>query len=201
MARRFRRTRHGIGANLDDVERDLLARLLDDVDELLDDGTPAAQDPLAAMVGIAEHARTPEDPAVARLLPDASPDDPEQAMEFRRFTELGLRARKRRALRTARATLDRRGALVLTDDEAQAWLTALTDVRLVLAERLGLRTDEDAEQLHAELDDADEDDPRAWLAAVYDFLTWLQETLVAVLMEDLPDSRGEWEDDEADPGV
>jgi Domain of unknown function (DUF2017). len=66
----------------------------------------------------------------------------------------------------------------LDDGTLAAWLTALTDVRLVLGERLGLRSDADAEELQAALDDADDSDPRAWLAAVYDFLTWLQETLV-----------------------
>ena len=59
--------------------------------------------------------------------------------------------------------------LVLDDEQARAWLTALNDVRLVLAERMGLRTDADAERLA--------DDPSG-TAALYDFLTWLQETLV-----------------------
>jgi hypothetical protein len=153
---------------------------------LADDAAPDA-DPLAAMVGISENARVPDDPAVRRLLPDASRDDPEAAREFRRFTERGLRARKQEALATARATLDAGPSLLLTDEQARSWVTALTDVRLVLAERLGLRTDEDADQLHVTLAGADDDDPVAWLAAVYDFLTWLQETLVAVLQVALPE--------------
>ena len=66
-----------------------------------------------------------------------------------------------------------------------ALLTALTDLRLVLAERLGLRTDEDADVLHEQLARrlAEGVPQDAWsaAAAVYDFLTWWQESLVAAL--------------------
>lgn len=190
MAHRFRRTRHGIEARLDDMEKDLLARLLDDVHDMLDDGAAPERDPLARLIGISEDARTPDDPALARLLPPGSRDDDEAAQEFRRLTDRGLRERKRQALGAARATLNRSGPIRLTDAEARSWVTALTDVRLVLGERLGLRTDADAERLAevlGEADDQDGDDPGAWLAAVYDFLTWLQETLVVVLLEALPE--------------
>ncbi|MFV0286057.1 MAG: DUF2017 family protein, partial [Demequina sp.] len=79
-------------------------------------------------------------------------------------------------------------------DEALATASALTDVRLVLAARLRLETDEDAERLHAEIDlashamdtDAHEDlgvDPeRVWLGMLYQALTWLQESLLQCLM-------------------
>lgn len=185
MASRFRRTRHGVEGRLDRAERDLVGRLLDDVHDLLDDGRQADADPLAELVGISEDGSPPGDPALRRLLPDASREDAEQAAEFRRYTERGLRARKQEALRTARDTLERPGrTLRLSEAEAAAWLTALTDVRLVLAERLGLRTDEDAARLPAVVAGADADDPRVWLAAVYDFLTWMQETLVGALSED-----------------
>src|SRR6185436_8177852 len=87
----------------------------------------------------------PADPAVARLLPDTSHDDPEIAEGFRRLTQDDLRERKRSALAVAAAALRRPAPVVLSDGEAQALLKGLTDVRPVLAERLGLRTDEDAE--------------------------------------------------------
>jgi len=185
MARRFERTRRGVTARLDEDERELVDELLAEVSALLDDGLAPESDPLEALVGITEGASTPEDPALARLLPDAARDDPEAAAEFRRFTERGLRQRKRDALATARATLARPGPLVLDAGEAQAWLVALNDLRLVLAERLGLRTDDDAERLLAEADAMAADDPRAWMSAVYDFLTWLQETLVTALSDEL----------------
>ncbi len=185
MANAFKRTRGGIVGVFDETERDLLTRLFLDVADMLEDGLPGDGDPLDAMVGIASDARQPDDPALARLLPTASRDDEELAGEFRRFTEIGLRQRKSASLRAAAATLAQgdeadRDAVRLDEDSATAWLTALTDVRLVLAERLGIRTDEDAEALH-DLVDSGDDDPRGWLAAVYDFLTWVQETLVGAL--------------------
>ncbi len=149
MARGFKRTRHGVRVRLDDHERGLLAHLLVEVHEMLDDGGDAETDPLAVMVGIGTAMDPPSDPAVARLLPDAHRDDPEAAAEFRRYTEAGLRERKRAGLEVARRTLGREGAIVLDDDEARAWVVALTDVRLVLASRVGLETDDDHERLEA----------------------------------------------------
>ena len=62
-------------------------------------------------------------------------------------------------------------------------LKALTDVRLVLGERMGLRTDEDVEVLDAAAEHLDPDDPLGYALAVYDFLTWLQETLASAMLE------------------
>jgi Domain of unknown function (DUF2017) len=185
MARAFRRGRRGLAAELDAVEREVVARLAEDVAAMLDPGeAPGPADPLARLVGIAEATpERPRDPAVARLLPDASGDDADAAAEFRRLTERGLRERKRAGLATVADTLRRADGdrVVLDEAQARAWVVALTDVRLVLAERLGLRDDDDAALLHLAVDGAAEDDPRAWLAAVYDLLSWLQETLVEAL--------------------
>jgi hypothetical protein len=188
MAKGFKRTRRGVSARLDEGERTLLAHLFVEVWELLggEDGAAggdvgATGDPLEAMVGIGTSTAAPADPALARLLPSAHRDDPEVAGEFRRYTEQGLRARKRAGLELARQTLARDGAMELDRSEAAAWVVALTDVRLVLGERLGLRTDEDAGALAARLDELDEDDPQVFMVAIYDFLTWLQESLVHAL--------------------
>jgi hypothetical protein len=193
MAKGFRKTRRGVSAKLDDGERALLAHLFVEVWELLgsesedggglgDVGGSGEVDPLEAMVGIGTATAEPDDPALARLLPSAHRDDEDVAAEFRRYTEQGLRARKRAGLETARQTLGREGgSLDLDRDEARAWLVALTDVRLVLGERLELRSDEDAEEIAASLGELDADDPRAFLVAIYDFLTWLQESLVHAL--------------------
>lgn len=190
MAKGFRRTRRGVSARLDDGERTLLAHLFVEVWELLggEDGTAGgdvgegAADPLEAMVGIGTSTSEPADPALARLLPSANREDDEVAAEFRRYTEQGLRARKRAGLETARRTLARDGAIELDAAEAAAWVVALTDVRLVLGERLALRTDEDASALADRLGSLDADDPQVFLVAIYDFLTWLQESLVHALM-------------------
>ncbi|MGL5865805.1 MAG: DUF2017 family protein [Dermatophilaceae bacterium] len=124
------------------------------------------------------------DPALDRLLPLANREDDEAASEFRRLTERGLRTRKAGALADATAAL--RGGddhLRLDRRRALAFLTALTDVRLVLGERMGLRSDDDAELLARAAGSLDEDDPLTHALAVYDFLTWLQETLASAMLE------------------
>jgi len=204
MARRFRRTRRGITAGFEPQEAELVAGLLEDVAGLLAGpaggadapspagGDAAGEDQLAALErqlggGAVE---VPGDPALARLLPSASHDDDEAAAEFRRFTQEGLADRKRSVLLTTVATLRRPPPLLLTDDEARAWVTALTDLRLVLAQRLGLETDDDAALVALRAAEADEDDPASWTASIYDFLTWLQEGLADVLLRDLPAGGG-----------
>jgi len=128
--------------------------------------------------------RAPADPALERLLPDAHPQDPDLSAEFRRFTEHGLREGKAANLAAAiSALLDPDGDNVnLDQQQAQAMVIALTDVRLLLGERLGLTTDQDADALQNLLDEASADDPQLHLAACYDFLTWLQESLIQALM-------------------
>jgi Domain of unknown function (DUF2017) len=126
----------------------------------------------------------PADPAVARLLPDASRDDPELAQSFRRLTEQDLRERKRDSLGLAAGAMRRPAPVVLDDSEAQALLKGLTDVRLVLAERLGIATDEDAEFLHAALAAGAGQGGQEWAKAaeLYEVVTYLQEELVHTLL-------------------
>ena len=123
------------------------------------------------------------DPALDRLLPAAHREDEQIAAEFRRFTEHGLRARKTANLSTAITALSAstEQRVELDQPQAVALVVALTDVRLVLGERLGLRTDEDLELLEEQVSSLDDDDPAVYALAVYDFLTWLQETLAHAL--------------------
>lgn len=72
--------------------------------------------------------------------------------------------------------------IVLTEWEARAMMMALADVRLVLAERLGLHTDEDAEELHERLEHLDApSSSEELIAAYYDFLTWMSESVTLAL--------------------
>ncbi|MEI2731598.1 MAG: DUF2017 domain-containing protein [Dermatophilaceae bacterium] len=124
------------------------------------------------------------DPALDRLLPDAYRGDPAVAAEFRRLTEQGLRQRKYATLTAAMEALrsgDEQGRLVLDQAQAQAVAVALTDTRLLLGERLGVRTEADAAAL-SRLVDTEPDSPAAYAAAVYEFLTWLQESLTVALL-------------------
>jgi hypothetical protein len=131
------------------------------------------------------------DPALERLFPAAHREDEQIAAEFRRFTEQGLRARKTANLSTAITALTRQEGhrdeerddprVELDQSQAVALVVALTDVRLVLGERLGLRSDDDLELLEEHASSLDDDDPAVYALAVYDFLTWLQETLAHAL--------------------
>jgi hypothetical protein len=193
----FKAGRGRVKVALAAVERELLARLLDDVAGLLAESADTAAQASAtspgdsdwAVLEAALSAPPPQDPAVARLLPDGNRDDPELAQGFRRLTEHGLRERKRGGLSLAAAALRRPEPVVLDRSEAGALLKGLTDVRLVVAERLGLRTDEDTERLHDALRDAAHSSDRGepaeedWIgaAAIYDALTWWQESLVSAL--------------------
>jgi hypothetical protein len=207
--RGFRAERGGGAATrFGESEAVLLRTLADDVRRLLldEDGslgpTPVPQverDPLEELTGMstpgvglpgdpdAMPPRLPDDPALARLLPDAyrldDPDrtgDPadaaylaEAAADYRRFTEGELRAGKVAALERLMQTLPESGGPVRLDAEtASTWLTALNDVRLVLATRLEI-TEEPAEP--------DPDDPQAAALEVYDFLGWLQDSLVRAI--------------------
>ena len=158
-------------------EAPVLRGLLEQLAELVAPAEPLDDDPLAAMVGIGSQTGAPEDPVLARLFPDAYPDDAEAAAEFRRYTESGLRETKHSNARTALATLDAPGTEhVLTDFEVQAWLGALNDLRLALGTRLDV--DED---WHAQAAGLDQDDPALVLFSVYDWLSMLQELLVRCL--------------------
>jgi hypothetical protein len=185
MAATFTRARGGrVKVRLGAEDRSVVAGLLEAVSEMLEPeeepSEPGPEGDLFARLEAELAAPRPADPAVARLLPDASRDDPALADSFRRLTQDDLRERKRDALAVAAAALRRRAPVVLSDREAQALLKGLTDVRLVLAERLGLRTDEDAEFLHAAVAaGGDEgDNPWAQTAGLYDVVTFLQEDLV-----------------------
>jgi hypothetical protein len=193
MSEPFRATRRGLEVRLSDPERDLLANLFTQLDQLLDDGTPVGEDPFDDLValgglgglgdGTQPPPKPPDDPALARLFPEANRDDAEAATEFRRLTESGLRARKRAGARTAVGILRREGAQTLGDEETQTLLKAFTDLRLVLGERLGLKTDEDAARLGAQLMLGIEP-YEGWqgLAMTYELLQHLQESLVQALM-------------------
>jgi hypothetical protein len=164
--------------SLDELDVTLLRRVVEEMLELLTEGEDAEADtdPLAAAVGIGTATTAPEDPALARLLPDAYPDDPDASAEFRRYTETGLRQRKQEAARTVLDTLEPRRRTRLDAEQAQAWLTALNDARLALGTRLGVT--EDLQELY---DSLPEDDARIYGFAVYDHLTYLQESLVQSL--------------------
>lgn len=183
MSLGFRRGRHGIEIRLSRTEAVVLRQAAGQLDELLAADLPEpSSDPLETLVGIAAgELPRPEDPVLARLLPDAYVDDEEAAGEFRRFTEMDLRTGKRAALQALVSSLPVDGGRVVLDDStAQSWLGALNDLRLALGTRLGV-----TEELYDELEEALRrlavTDPRRAQLAFYEWLGQLEDTLVHAL--------------------
>lgn len=194
-------------AELDAEERAVIARVIADVGLLLGgesfgmerrDAVDDDENELFRYLqGLESALSDPDDPAVLRVLPNAAPDDREVAAEFRRLTEPELRATKVDRLRVIWTALSEDGPeWEVPAADALATAAALTDVRLVLASRLGIETDEDAAALHHEVELAHHavetgaagelsiDPERVWLGMLYQALSWLQESLMSYVMRD-----------------
>jgi hypothetical protein len=158
-----------ITLKLDDAEQGVLFQLFEQMAELLNDSeSESSADPLAKMLNMSGSTQISDDPALARLFPDGYTDDEHASADFRRFTEQDLRATKIAALATVRENLnDWTGKSTVSAQQAQDWLKALNDLRLVLGTRLEI-TDEVETDFEA-------DEPGIHL---YNYLTYLQGTLI-----------------------
>lgn len=166
----------------------VIALLSDRHTDLAADDPTVAPDPLMAQLVIGGPFHPPEDPVLQRLLPDAYRDAPEDAEEFRRFTERSLAEAKVRHARVVLDSLqaagfdpddmadDRPVEVDLTAESVTSWLRALTDVRLAVAVRLGIETDDDTDRLAL-----DDDEGVQAMLDIYDWLGYLQDSLVAAL--------------------
>ncbi len=151
MSRRVRRVRKGgVELRLSESERDFLRSLAPQMRELLE---------------------TPDDPAVARLFPTAYLEDEQRQAEYALLAGGELRDSHLAALATLEATAD---AQRLDAEQAEAWMRALNEVRLVLGTRLDV-TEEGHER------PTDPDDPRVAAFAAYDYLSMLQGELIDAL--------------------
>ena len=134
--------------------------------------------------------RPSADPVVAVLLPQAS-EDPITSMEVSSLTRARLRGDKvdRLALLAAelRAPSGPEGTVLVAPGQESDWLGASNDIRLVLAQRLGIESAQDAEHVHSvafQEAPEEETDREQWYrgtALVYDMVTWWQESLVSAL--------------------
>jgi hypothetical protein len=147
----------------------------DELDRLLAEAVEAAE--AAEADEGAEAPRIPDDPVLARLLPDAYQDDPAAAGEFRKYTESSLREAKKYFAQNLLDTLPPSGGRVrLTGDQARDWLRALNDVRLMFGVRL-----EVTEDFEEQLAGLAPEDPKVAAFEVYGWLGAVQESLVRAL--------------------
>lgn len=139
-------------------ERDVLRRLPSELLELFEGGPDAAA----------------AEPALRRLFPPAyvtaSPETEAFEAEYRRLMGSDLIDRHRAALQMLLETVD---AEELTQEQAESWLIALNELRLVLGTILDVHEDED---------DDDEPLPASPQHALYHYLTSLQGWLIDQLM-------------------
>ena len=140
----------GVELRLSRDERSLLAGLVAELRALLDGG--------------------PGDPSLRRLFPPAY-DDEEDERAYRDLMGGELLDGRRAALELIADTVDRDR---LSAVEADTWLRALNDLRLVLGTRLDVQEDTFATE-------PDLSDPRGHALAVYAYLSWIQEQLISAL--------------------
>ncbi|MBC9928067.1 MULTISPECIES: DUF2017 family protein [unclassified Leucobacter] len=169
-----------------DEEATLLENLLDQLIELLQShsGTSLDPDPLFASLEIGGTDETPEDPALARLFPDAY-SDAEEAAKFRRVTEQGLLNRKLQDATSVVTALaidapDRAGVdaaahepvrVTITAESLPEWVRTVSALRLAIAARLGIDGEEDHER-------ALEDDETHGTVLVFDWLAAIVDSLL-----------------------
>lgn len=209
MAHAFRRRPDGsLVCRLDAEEKAIIAQVAQETADLIraDLGIGAdssaiqqaadSEDPLQRLEAefASRDAREPADTAVKRLFPDAS-RDPALAAEYRRLGQLDLAEGKIADLRSVMTVMDAsgpgRGGVALDQEGAVSFLRAVNDVRIVLADRLGLERDGDfdtvrmLQQIGERVEDATPVDAGQVggdvVIAVYELLSWLQESLLRAM--------------------
>jgi hypothetical protein len=150
MSKRLRRTRKGIKVELPEEERELLRSVAHDMRAVLEAG---------------------DDPALDRLFPVAYLKDTEREAEWRALIRTELSDHHMAALGVVEETAD---AELLDEEQANAWLRALNQVRLLLGTRLEVTEEGDERPVSV-------DDPRAPGFALYDYFAFLQDQLVDAL--------------------
>jgi Domain of unknown function (DUF2017) len=176
---------------IDRREATVLRGLVTQIDGMLRMRAEAApRDELAELTGIRTGATVaPDDPILARLLPDFHRLDADDTSGAEQDSAAALRSLHEPELLdlktgVAGVVLDtcppNGGTVKLSLEQADAWLSAVNDVRLALGTTLDVTEDMP--------EDLPDDDPRSPHLGVYQWLTWLQEHLVLALSPDDLDS-------------
>ena len=133
-----------IVVRLDDTMRDLLVRVSEELREVL-----LVNDP----------------ETTKRLYPTAYPDDEELESDYQEMVHDQLLMQRLDALDTFQATINDEAISI---DDADAWMSTINQVRLVLGTQLDVGEDESA---------IDEDDPEAHSKVIYQVLSHILEEL------------------------
>lgn len=188
----------GLRLVLDADEATMLDRLVTQLIQLLQSHSTTAldPDPLFASLEVGGSDEPPEDPALARLFPDAY-EGSDDASEFRRVTEQGLLNRKLQDALEVISAIGLGGGLPGEEDTHEVdvpwrsvpvWARTLTALRLAIAARIGLESEED----HARLS---QDEEHRGTVMVFDWLAAILESLLTHRPSDGDDG-----DDEEDDG-
>ncbi|AWA43194.1 DUF2017 family protein [Trueperella pyogenes] len=212
MLTAFRIVRGGYCADADVGERGVIAGLAKDVVYLLGSDvdheaerrsqTVDPDDPLAQLeadvVDIVDaiaqeepRTRAPYNIVIERLLPDMS-EDPDEAAKLRELTETSIAAEKIENLVTVYQGLESvpkdSTEVIIANEEAAAWMSALNDIRIVLAAHLGIDDDAAAQAVadrarpfQGQGEQDREPTSEDMLAIVYSMVTWWQDSLVGAV--------------------
>lgn len=128
-------------------------------------------------LALLDSAADPGDPVIGRLFPPASLEDAGVAASYRDLAQDDLTRHKRHTAEVALGSLVEGGGRQrsLDDDEMQAWLVVLTDLRLAIGTKQGV-TEEVMDR------PIDPNDPEQFPLAILHYLGALQESLVRSLM-------------------
>lgn len=167
----------GMRLILQQDEAAMLDQLVTQLLELLQSHSTTAldPDPLFASLEIGGSDSKPEDPALARLFPDAY-EHSDEADRFRRTTEQGLINRKIQDALSVTAAIGLGSDPFANDDvevdvpleELPIWARTLTALRLAIAARIGLDREADHARLEAEEETHSTVLVFDWLAAILD---------------------------------
>ena len=151
LGRRIKRSRKGgVELRLPEAERQFLRGIVPQMRDVFSD---------------------PDDPVLERLFPAAYPHDDQRQAEYRLLAQVELMDSHMAALAELEASAD---ADHLTEEQADAWMRALNEVRLVIGMRLDVTEEGDERPTSM-------DDPRLPTFAAYDYLSMLQSELIDAL--------------------
>lgn len=185
-------------------EAAMLDQLITQLIQLLQShsGTALDPDPLFASLEVGGSDELPDDPALARLFPDAHEGE-DEAAAFRRVTEQGLLNRKLQDAYQVTSALglglepgndDAEGtasvAVEISPATLPAWVRTLTALRLAIAARIGLDANEDRTELLAQ-------EETRGTVLVFDWIAAILESVLTIMSATTDDSDEDAAEDDS----